>query len=217
MPALVLILAALLALAPAPGVGGAVEAQEVGFRAIGTRSNSLADPNGGTLDVTFREGDRAGVRVGYSLLHGDRRTHVTPDCPDQMLCTSLVASPAREEVWLHQAVLSVPVALVERGRVVLRLVPGLHVHLLSVNLQVDSQSTEWRTRQAMWGAAVGVEAGVRLLADHPVDLLVAMTRAGLRSIGGGAADSRHFDSISLRRLEVGVAWRPWRGEEPARN
>lgn len=213
MPALVVILATLLALAPASG-GGRAEAQEIGLRAIGTRSNPLADPRGGALDVTFREGGRAGVRVGYGVLHGNRQTS---DCPQEMFCLSLVASPTREAAWVHQAAVSVPVGLVRRGRVVLRLVPGLHVDLLSVNLQVDGHSPGWRTRQAMWGAAVGVEAGVRLLADHPVDLLVGLTRADLRSIGDGATDSRHFGSIPLRRLELGVIWRPWRGEGPAGN
>lgn len=216
MPALVVILATLLALAPASG-GGRAEAQEIGLRAIGTRSNLLADPRGGALDVTFREGERAGVRVGYGILQGSRQTYVTPDCPQEMFCLSIVASPAREAAWVHQAAVSVPVALVRRGRVVLRLVPGLHVDLLSVNLQTDGHSPEWRTRQAMWGGAVGVEAGVRLLADHPVDLLVGLTRADLRSIGDGATDSRHFGSIPLRRLELGVVWRSWRGEGPAGN
>jgi hypothetical protein len=195
---------------PATGLSpnGGLHGQEVGIAVAGARSETLLDPLGGTLQVTFRERERVAVRLGYTLLGGSEHTLVVPTCPDFVFCLTVIPWEARSVSRVQQAAVSAPVTLFRGERATLRVVPGVHLGLLRMESRSRFPEARWNHRQTMWGGALGVEGRVRPVARYAVELHAGVTRAGLRALGEGMADGRHYSSIPLTRVEVGVGWVP---------
>ena len=110
------------------------------------------------------------------------------------------------EARVQQAALSAPITVARGERAALRVVPGIDLDLLAMESRSEFPVARWSRRQVMWGGSVGVEAGVRPLAGHPVEIRAAATRGALRAITEGMADGRHYPSVSLTQVTVGLAW-----------
>lgn len=180
---------------------GSLGAQEVNIHAARAWSSVLQDPFGVGAAFTPIRAGRVEARAGYAYLRGSERDVGVPcweglgePCPVEEL---------RRKGSLHQARLSVPVALLSRPRVRLLLVPSGHIDHVSSTTEGLQTGRGSSHAQRMWGMDVGVEIQLipRLGAGK---FNLGLHHGQVRAFAGEPeADSSHWPEFSLTRIEVG--------------
>jgi hypothetical protein len=201
------LVAVLLTLASGP-----LRAQEVRVGAAQAWSDHtlLGDPVGVGAFLTFPEGERIRMRLGYEFFSGDLSRTGIP-CAGLIPPGTCAPEPLRQEARMHALSTAVPLALAGRERFRLHLVPGARVGRLSGDTRGLESGRSLSAEETVWGADVGIEAQVVPRPTGPVRLHLAAQRGFLRPFQAERSPDAYEPfrtTISLTRWEVGVSYSP---------